>query len=168
MGSRYMGVTEPFCFGHFKLIAGKEAYTFVDANITKHFEELRGDYEATILASYFLEIADYYTRENLEAYQELNLIYASILALLNDKFDRTLVRAIYEIKSVCVAGVYPGIPNDREYSETARYTLDRIVQSEIKNLYSFAVTEDVLLELAHIGDVIIGSTGHKFKSLDLL
>jgi len=168
MGSKYMGVTEPFCFGHFKLIRGKEAYTFVDANITKHFEEMRGDYEATIIGSYFLEIADYYTRENMEAYQELNLLYASLLALMNDKFDRRLVQAIYEIKSICVAGEFPGIPTDRPYSDTARYTLDRIVNSEIKELYSFSVTSVTLEEIVHIGKYYIDRLGHKFKSLDLL
>ena len=168
MGSRYMGVTEPFCFGHFKLIRGKDAYTFIDANISRHFEELRTDYEATILGSYFLEIADYYTRENMEAYQELNLIYASLLALMNDKFDRKLVKAIYEIKSICIAGEYPGIPNDREYSDTARYTIDRIVQSDIRELFSFAVTAEVLAEIEHVGTVLIKRLGHDFKSLDLL
>jgi len=168
MGSRYMGVTEPFCFGRFKLIRGKDAYTFIDANISKHFEELRTDYEATILGSYFLEIADYYTRENLEAYQELNLIYASLLAIMNDRFDRRLVRAIYEIKSLCIAGEYPGIPMDRPYQETTRYAMERIATAEIKDLYSFAVTQEVLDEIEHIARVLMNGLGHKFKSLELL
>lgn len=168
-GSRFMGATEPFCFGHFKLIRGKDAYTLTEAVISKHFEELRTDYEATILGSYFLELAEYYSRENLEAYDELNLIYASLLALLSDKFDRRLVRAVYEIKTLVIEGEYPGLPNDRDYLETTRYTVDRIVNSSIKELYSFSVNEEVINELTHIGDVLIKrATDRHFKSLELL
>lgn len=168
-GNRFMGNTEPFSFGRFKLIKGKDAYTLVEANISRHFEELRLDYDATVYGSYFLEIAEYYTRENMEAYEELNLIYASLLALVNSKFDRRLVRAIYEIKSLVIAGEFPGIPNDRAYSETARYATEYICTKPIKELYSFAVSDEVLPELEHIGNTLIKQiTGQRFKSLDLL
>ena len=52
VGNRLMGITEPFCFGKFKLLEGKDAYTLTDADISRHFEELRTDYDATVMASY--------------------------------------------------------------------------------------------------------------------
>jgi len=168
-GSKYMGSTEPFCFGKFKVIRGKEAYTLVDVNISRHFEELRKDYEATIYASYFLEIADFYTRENMEAYEELNLLYASFLALISDKFEHRMVRAVYEAKSLVIAGEYPGLPMNRVYSDTVRYTYDFIRDTEIKKLYSFSVEAQILEQMSEIScELIKKITGHKFKSLDLL
>lgn len=168
-GNRFMGATEPFSFGTFKVIRGKEAYTLTEANISRHFEELRTDYEATIYGTYFLEIAAYYTRENMEAYEELNLIYASLIALMSDKFDRRLVRCIYELKSLVIAGEYPGIPNDRAYLSTTEYTLEHIRDAQIKKLFSFSVTEEVIDELDHISKYLYDRyVGYKFKSLDLL
>lgn len=168
-GNRFMGSTEPFSFGKMRLIRGKDAYTLTGVDIKRHFEEIRGDYEATIIGSYFLEIADYYTRENMEAYNELNLLYASLIALLNDKFDRRLVRAIYEIKSMVIAGEFPGIPNDRSYSDTVSYAVQRIVDSSIKELYSFTLGEDVINEISHIGEYLVKhEIDRHFKSLELL
>lgn len=168
-GSKFMGSTESFCFGKFKLIEGRDAYTLTDANITRHFEELRTDYDATVMASYFLEIADYYTRENMEAYEELNLIYASILALISGNFDPELVRCIYEIRSLVIAGEFPGIPTDRKYSDTAVYTVERIAESSIHDLYTFSVSQDVISELSHISERLMKNIiDRKFNSVKLM
>ena len=169
VGNRFMGVTEPFCFGRFKLLEGKDAYTLTDADISRHFEELRTDYDATVMASYFLEVADYYTRENMEAYEELNLIYASILALISGKFDFKLVRSIYEIKSLVIAGEFPGIPTDRKYSETTSYTVDRIVNSSVHELFTFTVSDEVIGELEHMcGKLMKNMVDKKFNSVRLM
>lgn len=169
VGNRFMGVTEPFCFGRFKLLEGKDAYTLTDADISRHFEELRADYDATVMASYFLEVADYYTRENMEAYEELNLIYASILALISGKFDFKLVRSIYEIKSLVIAGEFPGIPTDRKYSETTSYTVDRIVNSSVHELFTFTVSDEVIGELEHMcGKLMKNMVDKKFNSVRLM
>jgi len=168
-GSKFMGSTESFCFGKFKLIEGRDAYTLTDANITRHFEELRTDYDATVMASYFLEIADYYTRENMEAYEELNLIYASILALISGNFDPELIRCIYEIRSLVIAGEFPGIPTDRKYSDTAVYTVERIAESSIHDLYTFNVSQDVISELSHISERLMKNIiDRKFNSVKLM
>ena len=168
-GNRFMGVTEPFCFGTFRLLEGREAYTLTEANITRHFEELRTDYDKTVLATYFLEIADYYSRENIEAYEELNLIYASLLALIGGRIDSRLVRCIYEIRSLVIAGEYPGIPSDRKYSDTTVYTAERIATSPIRELYTFGVSDDIIKELTEIcGRLMKTLIDRKFNSVKLM
>lgn len=168
-GNKFMGSTEPFCFGTFKLLAGRDAYTLCDAGITRHFEELRTDYDAAVMASYFLEIADYYTRENMEAYEELNLIYASILALISERFDARLVKCIYEIRSLVIAGEFPGIPTDRHYSDTCVYSVDRICETSVHELYSFTVSDEVLDELTHISERLMKNLiDRKFNSVKLM
>ena len=168
-GNKFMGSTEPFCFGTFKLLASRDAYTLCDAGITRHFEELRTDYDAAVMASYFLEIADYYTRENMEAYEELNLIYASILALISGRFDARLVKCIYEIRSLVIAGEFPGIPTDRHYSDTCVYSVDRICETSVHELYSFTVSDEVLDELTHISERLMKNLiDRKFNSVKLM
>ena len=66
-GSQLLGVTRPFVFGTFKLYEGRDAYNLQAADVLNYFSEITMDMEATCYGSYFLEFADYYSRENLEA-----------------------------------------------------------------------------------------------------
>ncbi len=168
-GSKMMGATNPFCFGTFKLYEGKSAYTLVDAEIIQYFEELRTDYHAAYLGMYFLELAAYYTRENNNDVMMLKLLYQSIRALVKDSLDNTLVRQIYEIKTLVVNGVFPGLPIGKDLLPATVYTVDFIVQTPIEQLYTFAVTEDILIELSELNRVYRSRFYDRpFKSLKLL
>ena len=112
-GSRNMAATNPFCFGQFKLFEGKDAYNLGEAEISHYFEELRTDYEAMCLGSYFLEYADYYTRENNDELEMLKLVFQSLRALIKKSIDNNLVKVIYELKALCVNGEFPGVPANR-------------------------------------------------------
>lgn len=169
MGGKLMGTTEPFCFGCFKLFPGKDAYTLTETDISRFFEELRSDYDAYAYGSYFLEIADYYTRENMEAYEEINLIYASLAALISGRFDRRLVRSAYEIRSLVIAGEYPGVPDSIRLSDPAAYGINRIVESPLHGLYSFMVSEEVLKEIEEVSSFLMKHiVGHEFRSQKLI
>ena len=105
----------------------------------------------------------------MEAYEELNLIYASILALISGKFDPTLIRCIYEIKSLVTAGEFPGVPTDRTYSDTCVYTVERICESSVHDLYTFSVSGATVDELSHICDRLMKNTiDRKFNSVKLM
>ena len=43
LNNRFMAKVSPFCFGKFKLYAGRNSYTIAEAEITNYFEELRQD-----------------------------------------------------------------------------------------------------------------------------
>lgn len=167
--SKFLGTTEPFCFGEFKLLPGKDAYTLVDCNITRYFEELREDYDAYSYGTYFLELAEYYTRENLEAYAEINLIYASLLALISGKIDKRLIRSIYEIRSLVIFGEFPGIPEDMNCLDATAFAVDRIINSPIESLYTFSLSKEPLEQVMRISEHCMNQiVGHEFKSLLLL
>ena len=74
-GSKLGGCVEPFCFGTFKLFASKTSYTIVEADIDNFFEGFRQNLEAAFYGTYLLELASYYTRENSEDVELLNLVY---------------------------------------------------------------------------------------------
>ena len=149
-GNHLAGVVEPFCFGEFRLYEGRTSYTIQEAKITNYFEHFRNDFNGSMYGMYFLEIADYYTRENNDELQLLKLLYQSLRALESDSFSNRLVRYIFEIKSLVINGEFPGIPTDKNYEKSTAFTLEFIRTSTIEKLYSFAVTKDVLDELDHI------------------
>lgn len=151
-GSKLGGCVEPFCFGTFKLFASKTSYTIVEADIDNFFEGFRQDLEAAFYGTYLLELASYYTRENNEDVELLNLLYISLKALLNDKIPNRLVRCVYELRTLSIEGEYPGIPADRRLLDATMYTMDYIVKSPLEKLYSFTVKDEVLKELIEITD----------------
>ena len=167
--NRFMAAVSPFCFGKFKLYAGRNSYTITEAEISNYFEELREDLEGACYGMYFLEVADYYTRENNDEAEMLKLLYQSLRALLHKKLDNRLVRAVYECKAMAVNGEFPGVPGDRELSDSAVYALDFIASTQVEKLYTFAVTQSVLTELQEVAEKYRERIwGHYFKSLEML
>ena len=152
-GNQLSGVVEPFCFGQFKLYAGKTSYNIQEAKISNYFESFRQDFNGSMYGMFFMELADYYTRENSDEREPLKLLYQSLRALESDTFDNRFVRCIYEIKALAINGEYPGVPNDRKYQDSTTYTLNYIAAMPVEKLYTFKVTDEVLLELDHICDI---------------
>lgn len=109
--SSLLAPSRPFAFGTFELRESKEAYSLVSADILRYFEEISRDIEAVSYACYFMELANYYSRENVESTDMLNLIYASFCALLKPVLVKPLVRYIYEFRSMVIFGEYPNLSN---------------------------------------------------------
>ena len=168
-GSRSMALTNPFCFGTFKLYEGKNAYNLIEANISHYFEELRTDFEGAYLGMYFLEIADYYGRENNDEVELLKLLFQSVRAIIKPNIDNRLVRAVFEIKALVVNGEFPGIRKDARLLDGTRYAIDFIVNTPVERLYTFAVKDEVLDELAGEADFYRKKyMDRNFKSLQML
>lgn len=171
--SRFVASTNLFCFGTFKLYAGRDSYTLSETEISNYFEELRMDFEGAYYGMYFLEIADYYTRENNDEREMLKLLYQSLRALSHPTLKNQLVRAVFEIKSVVINGEFPGMPDsavgERKYLDSTHYAVEYIMNSSIEKLYTFNVTDEVLDELRWIGT---WTRKHclpgRFKSLEIL
>ena len=71
--SKLIAATNLFAFGQFKLYPGRSSYTMTDAVIQNYFEELRVDFEGAYYGMFFLEVCDYYTRENNDEKEFLKL-----------------------------------------------------------------------------------------------
>ena len=168
-GSRLLASTECFCFGSFKMFEGRSAYNIIEASVTHYFEELRTDFEGACLGMYFLEFADYYTRENNDETDMLKLLFQSVRAICAPQLDNRLVKVIFEMKALVVNGEFPGIPADRQLSDSAVYAINFIAATPVEKLYTFAVTESVLSELSDVSDAYRKRLiDRKFKSLDFL
>ncbi len=166
--SRFMAPTSPFAFGIFQVYEGRSSYTVCEASISNYFEELRGDLEGACYGMYFLELCDYCTRENNDEREILKLLYQSLRALTHGTIPKRLVRCIFEIRLVVLNGEFPGMPAEKLDPSTL-YALEFIAGTPVEKLYTFAVKEEVLLELERTAgkyrrDCLPG----KFHSLEVL
>ncbi len=146
-GSPLMACGRTFAFGVFRLYEGRDAYSLRGAEITNYFEEIAMDMEAACYGSYFLELADYYSRENLDGTEMLKLIYQSLRALLKPSIPNALIRRIYELKSMVINGEYTADPPCK-VSAAAAYAWTYVVAAPVQSLYRFTLKEDVLREFA--------------------
>lgn len=167
--NKLAAATNPLSFGKFRVFEGKNSYTVSDAEIQNYFEELRTDYIGACYGMYFAEVAGYYAQENNDERELLKLLYQSLRALCAEALPNPLVRCIFELRTILINGEYPGHPADSKLEESTLYALDYIVGSPIEKLYTFTVSDIVLLQLEQIAETYMNRfVGHHFKSLEVL
>ena len=167
--SKLLAATNPFCFGTFKLYEGRTSYNIMESEITNYFESLREDFESAYYGMYFLEVMDYYTRENNDEKELLKLLYQSLRALMHEGLSNVLVRYVFEMKAMVINGEFPGMPREGEWEESTRYAVSYIMDSSIEKLYTFTVTPQVLMQLKQIADDYRARyVDRQFKSLEIV
>lgn len=107
--SPLVGAVNPFSFGQFTMYEGRTSYTIQSASISNYFAELREDMVGAYYGFYFLEFADYYTKEFNDEREMLKLLYQTFRALLNPNIPNRLIRYIYELKALTVNGQAPQV-----------------------------------------------------------
>ena len=168
--STLLAAANPFAFGTFTLYEGRNAYTLVKAEISNYFTEVREDFEAACYGCYFMEVAEYYTRENLDGGAVLNLLYATLRALKKKKPDNELIRCIFEMKAMVVNGEYPyDVVQDTSLLEATRYALGYVIQTPIQKLYTFTLAPEVFQQFRKVQDHFNRQfIDRDFKSLTIL
>ena len=171
-GSALMAAANAFAFGEFQIYEGRTSYTMSQASIQNYFGELMTDFEGACYGQYFLEFADYYTRENADGSDFLKLAYQSLRALLVPSLPRKLVRYIYELKAMTYSGECPQTfePfSDWNLNPSTEYALQYVVAASVEKLYTFLLTEEVFAEFARVVTWLRKHyVEHRFKSLEIL
>lgn len=167
-GNQLMAVSRPFVFGQFRLFEGRDAYNLQSAEVKNYFDELSGDVESACYGSYFLEFADYYSRENVDGSEMILLLYQSLRALMKPSLPNLLVQMIFELRAMVINGEYTEHPA-KQVSDSANYAWEYIIASPIESLYTFLLTEEVLRELGQcVEDNKRRYLDREFHSLDIL
>mgnify|MGYP000629842718 FL=1 len=171
-GSAVMAAANAFAFGEFQIYEGRTSYTMSQASIQNYFGELMTDFEGACYGQYFLEFADYYTRENADGSDFLKLAYQSLRALLVPSLPRKLVRYIYELKAMTYSGECPQTFeqfSDWNLNPSTEYALQYVVAASVEKLYTFLLTEEVFAEFARVVTWLRKHyVEHRFKSLEIL
>ena len=102
--SPLVGAVNPFSFGEFTIYAGRTSYTIQSAKISNYFAELREDIVGAYYGFYFLEFANYYTKEANDEREMLKLLYQTLRALCNPKIPNKLIRYIFELRALYING----------------------------------------------------------------
>lgn len=145
-GNQLMAVSRPFVFGQFILYEGRDAYNLQAAEIKNYFNELSGDVESACYGSYFLEFADYYSRENVDGSEMILLLYQSLRALLKPALPNSLIQLVFELRAMVINGEYTEHPT-KPVSDSANYAWEFIIASPVESLYTFVLTDEVQREL---------------------
>ena len=178
--SAFLAAANPFSFGQFEVYQGKSSYNVAKVSITSYFRELTTEPDAVYYGFYFLEMASYYTQENMDGTEFLNLLYVSLKALLKPALDNRLVRRVYELRMLVLSGEYPDVFScakcgrkqelyyfsvkchgalcpeclKGEYAvpldESTLYALQYIMTAPYQKLYSFTLTAPVFGRLEEI------------------
>ena len=171
-GSALMAAANAFAFGEFQIYEGRTSYTMSQASIQNYFGELMTDFEGACYGQYFLEFADYYTREHADGSDFLKLAYQSLRALLVPSLPRKLVRYIYELKAMTYSGECPQTFeqfSDWNLNPSTEYALQYVVAASVEKLYTFLLTEEVFAEFARVVTWLRKHyVEHRFKSLEIL
>ncbi len=107
--SPLVGAVNPFSFGEFTMYEGRSSHTIQSVKITNYFSELREDMMGAYYGFYFLEFANYYTKEQNDEREMLKLLYQTMKALTNPNIPNSLIRRIFELKAVCINGEGPQV-----------------------------------------------------------
>lgn len=197
-GSQLLAAANTFTFGEFELVEGKSSYNLIRASVRDYFRELACDLEAASLGFYFVEFAEYFCQENSDEREMLKLLYQSLRALEAPQFDKALVRAIFELRAIAIAGEGPNVfscmkcgskeelrvfsvrrggifcsscgadISGRVLLESTRYAMQYIISTPIEKLYTFSVSDEVLLELTTLmREYMDCYVHHEFKSLQI-
>ena len=107
--SPVMAAANPFAFGTFELYEGRNSYTLGKVEIREYFRELAEDLTRAWYGFYYLEVAEYYSREGLDETERLKLLYQTLRAVESGKFGAEFLRRVYEYKTFVINGEYPDL-----------------------------------------------------------
>ena len=151
-GSRFLGITDLFCFGTFELYVGKNSYNVQNAEITNYFEFLRTDLEAAYYGMYFLELSDYYALENNDESTLILLLYRALQGLKSEVLENSFVRTVFELKLFMLEGEFIPLEKIGSFDEKVYNATDHIQSVKIEDLYRFRVDDETLVKLTEIAD----------------
>lgn len=109
VNNRKNSSTGMFCFSKLCLYKTKESYIIDEAEPIELFFELRSDLEKLALAQYFSELIMTLVQEDEAAEEYLRLILNSLHFLAKGKMPVEQVKAITELRLMCIAGYMPNL-----------------------------------------------------------
>lgn len=96
-------------FGEFTLFEYRGMYTVNEASSIELFHSLRNDLQKLSLGTYFAQIAEVLSQEDMPNAELLTLTLNCLFALSKLNVDERLVKAVFEFRCACLAGYMPDL-----------------------------------------------------------
>ncbi|MDO5145974.1 MAG: DNA repair protein RecO [Eubacteriales bacterium] len=172
------GVTQPLIYCEFMLTEGRSYHFLNSAEGKDFFPHLKTDLDSIYYSSYFAELAEYFTLEDTDERNVLNLLFLTFSAMKKKQVPLPLIRRIFELKIMQCCGIGPEVfqcvscgseerllglvPEEggticedckkgrrvSEISPAALYALQYVMAAPLQKLYSFSLKEKVFLEFS--------------------
>ena len=96
-------------FGEFTLFEYKGQYTINEAHSVELFSPLRRDLDKLSLGTYFAQVAEVISQEDLPNPELQSLLLNCLYALANLDMSQWKVKAVFELRAACLAGYMPDL-----------------------------------------------------------
>jgi DNA repair protein RecO (recombination protein O) len=96
-------------FGEFTLFEYRGMYTINEAHLIESFQPLRKDLQKLSLGTYFAQVSEVLSQEDLPNPELLSLVLNSLYALSKLSIPETQVKAVFELRCSCIAGYTPDL-----------------------------------------------------------
>ena len=106
-GSRLAAACQLLVYSELTLFEYKDHYTVNEAASLEQFWGIKRDVELVALGSYFAEVCEAVAEEGVPEQGLLSLILNSLYALDKLKKPQEQVKAVFELKTACLAGYEP-------------------------------------------------------------
>lgn len=105
--SRLKGACQLLAYSEFTAFENRGFHTIDEANAIQMFPELRTDIELLSLASYFAQVAEVLSQEDMPNPELLSLTLNALYALCRRLCTPELVKAAFELRAACLGGYTP-------------------------------------------------------------
>jgi len=101
--------TQPFIFGDFYVLEGRDSFTLRQVTIDESFFELRNDMNTLAYGLYLMEVINHVIQEMDPNEELLRLLYISLMALKNGSQEGGLVKTVFQFRSMNMLGFAPNL-----------------------------------------------------------
>ena len=105
--SRLKGACQLLAYSEFTVFENRGFHTIDEANAIQMFPELRTDIELLSLASYFAQVAEVLSQEDMPNPELLSLTLNALYALCRRLCTPELVKVAFELRAACLGGYTP-------------------------------------------------------------
>ena len=96
-------------YSEFALFEYRNMYTINEAHSVELFRMLRTDLQKLALGSYFAQVSEVISQEDMPSPELLSLLLNCLHVLANMETDENKVKSVFELRCACLAGYMPDI-----------------------------------------------------------
>ena len=96
-------------YGEFTLFEYKGQYTINEAHSLELFSHLHRDLTKLSLGTYFAQVAEVISQEDLPNPELQSLLLNCLYALSKLELDESKIKAVFELRAACLAGYMPDL-----------------------------------------------------------
>ncbi|MBQ8830948.1 MAG: DNA repair protein RecO [Oscillospiraceae bacterium] len=106
-GSKTAAATQLLCFSDMTLSENRDRYTLTEARPIEMFEGLRYDLEALALGSYFAQVLEAVSDEDMQNPAILSLGLNALYVLSENKYPQEIIKPAFEMRLMALSGFAP-------------------------------------------------------------